>query len=116
MTTATIDRIDARLGRIRARLETGSQALNHLGPTKVLERGYSITCLDGTTIPLKDATRVHGGQSLVTRLARGEVRSLVSSTTIQKRIAQSGPSSQPSLFDDHRISDEGSDNDGAHHE
>jgi exodeoxyribonuclease VII large subunit len=108
--------MDGRLRRIRARLETGAQALNHLGPTKVLERGYSITCLDGTTIPLKDATRVHGGQSLVTRLARGEVRSLVSSTTIQKRTAQSGPSNQPSLFDDNQISDDGSDDDGAHHE
>jgi exodeoxyribonuclease VII large subunit len=108
--------MDARLRRVRARLETGSQALNHLGPTKVLERGYSITCLDGTTIPLKDATRVHGGQSLVTRLARGEVRSLVSSTTIQKRKAQSGPSNQPSLFDENRIPDEGSGDDGAHHE
>ena len=108
--------MDARLGRIRARLETGAQALNHLGPTKVLERGYSITCLDGTTIPLRDATRIHGGQSLVTRLAHGEVRSLVSSTTIQKRKAPGDPSSQPSLFDDNRLSDEGSDDDGAHHE
>ena len=71
----------------------------HLRPTKVLERGYSITSLEGTTTPIKDAARVHGGQTLITHLARGEVRSLVSSATTENPTRKSDPSHQPSLFD-----------------
>jgi exodeoxyribonuclease VII large subunit len=90
----------ARISRLRARVEAGERALGHLGPTQVLKRGYSITSLEGTTVPLKDATRVHGGQALITRLARGEVRSLVSSATAEPRVATRTPDRQPSLFDE----------------
>jgi len=90
----------ARTGSLRARVEAGERALGHLGPTKVLERGYSITSLDGTTVPLKDASRVHGGQTLLTRLARGEVRSLVSIATTKPRVAARTAARQPSLFDE----------------
>jgi exodeoxyribonuclease VII large subunit len=90
----------ARTGSLRARVEAGERALGHLGPTKVLERGYSITSLEGTAIPLKDASRVHGGQTLTTRLARGEVRSLVSAATTEPRVASRTPVRQPSLFDE----------------
>jgi exodeoxyribonuclease VII large subunit len=90
----------ARISSLRARAEGGERALGHLGPTQVLERGYSITSLEGTTVPLKDAARVHGGQALVTRLARGEVRSLVSSATAEPRVATRTPDRQPSLFDE----------------
>jgi exodeoxyribonuclease VII large subunit len=88
-----------RVARFRARVETGERALTHLGPTKVLERGYSITTLEGSTTPLRDAARVHGGQSLITRLARGEVRSLVSNATISPTSATPDSAPQPSLFD-----------------
>jgi exonuclease VII large subunit len=90
----------ARISSLRARVEGGERALGHLGPTQVLERGYSITSLEGTTVPLKDATRVHGGQALLTRLARGEVRSLVSTATAAPRVAARMPDRQPSLFDE----------------
>jgi len=90
----------ARVSSLRARVEAGERALGHLGPTQVLERGYSITSLEGTVVPLKDSTRVHGGQTLITRLARGEVRSLVSSATAEPRVATRTPDPQPSLFDE----------------
>jgi len=90
----------ARISSLRARVKAGERALGHLGPNQVLKRGYSITSLEGTTVPLKDATRVHGGQALITRLARGEVRSLVSSATAEPRVATRTPDRQPSLFDE----------------
>ncbi len=91
--------MNARLERLRTRTVNGERSLMHLGPTKVLERGYSITSLEGTTTPIKDAARVHGGQTLITHLARGEVRSLVSSATTENPTRKSDPSHQPSLFD-----------------
>jgi len=92
--------ITARVASLRARVEAGERALGHLGPTKVLERGYSITSLEGTAIPLKDASHVRGGQTLLTRLARGKVRSLVSAATTEPRVAARTAVRQPSLFDE----------------
>ncbi len=92
--------MSARMARVRARVEAGDRALGHLGPSRVLQRGYSITFLEGTTTPLKDATRVHGGQSLITRLAHGEVRSLVRRTTARPRLVEPETVRQPTLFDD----------------
>ena len=92
--------MSARVAGIRARIEAGDRALGHLGPTRVLQRGYSITFLEGATTPLKDAARVHGGQSMITRLARGEVRSLVSRTTIEPPAVVREMVHQPTLFDD----------------
>jgi exonuclease VII large subunit len=90
----------ARIRQLAARLEAGERALRHLGPTAVLERGYSITRLEGRREPLKDAARAHGGQTLITLLARGEVRSLVSRTTTEAPPAVAASERQPSLFDD----------------
>ena len=92
--------MSARVAGVRARIEAGDRALGHLGPTRVLQRGYSITFLEGATTPLKDAARVHGGQSMITRLARGEVRSLVSRTTIEPPTVVREMVHQPTLFDD----------------
>jgi len=92
--------MSARVAGSRARFQAGDRALSHLGPTRVLQRGYSITFLEGSTMPLKDATRIHGGQSLITRLARGEVRSLVSRSAIELREAALETMRQPTLFDD----------------
>jgi exodeoxyribonuclease VII large subunit len=90
----------ANTRRLRARIETSRRALDHLGPERVLERGYSITSLEGSTAPIRDAAAVHGGQTLTTRLARGRVRSLVSSTSTERLAAAKDPAAQPSLFDD----------------
>jgi len=81
-------------------VEAGERALGHLGPTKVLERGYSITNLEGTAVPLKDASLVKRGQTLLTRLARGEVRSLVSAATAEPPVTARTVVRQPSLFDE----------------
>jgi exodeoxyribonuclease VII large subunit len=89
----------ARVAQLRSRITAGERALVHLGPTKVLERGYSITSLEGSEKPLRDAARVHGGQTLITRLARGEVRSLVRNATINRSVEKTDPAPQPSLFD-----------------
>ena len=62
------------LGEGLARLESG---LGHLSHRKVLERGYSITRIDATGRILKSAGEVHGGETLVTLLDKGEVRSRV---------------------------------------
>ncbi len=90
----------AQTRRLRARLEASHRALGHLGPERVLERGYSITTLEGSTTPIKDAAVIHGGQTLTTRLARGRVRSLVSSTSGDRLVTPKDPTAQPSLFDD----------------
>jgi exonuclease VII large subunit len=92
--------MSARAAGVRARIEAGDRALGHLGPTRVLQRGYSITFLEGMAKPLKDAARIHGGQSIITRLARGEVRSLVSRTTVEPRTNVPEAVRQPTLFDD----------------
>ena len=92
--------MSARVASNRARLEAGDRALGHLGPTRVLQRGYSITFLEGAAEPLKDAAWIHGGQSLITRLARGEVRSLVSRTITEPRSVAPEKVRQPTLFDD----------------
>jgi len=89
----------ARIAQLRSRIIAGERALIHLGPTKVLERGYSITSLEGSEKPLRDAARVHGGQTLITRLARGEVRSQVRNATISPSVEKPDPAPQPSLFD-----------------
>ena len=87
----------ARTAQLRSRIKAGERALIHLGPTKVLERGYSITSLEGSEKPLRDAARVHGGQTLITRLARGEVRSLVRNATTAQSIERTVPAPQPCL-------------------
>jgi exonuclease VII large subunit len=89
----------ARIAQLRTSITAGERALVHLGPTKVLERGYSITSLEGSEAPLRDASRVHGGQTLITRLSRGEVRSLVRNATISPSVERTDPAPQPSLFD-----------------
>jgi exodeoxyribonuclease VII large subunit len=89
----------ARVERLRARVEAGERAVNHLGPTKVLERGYSITSLEGSSAPLRDAARVHGGQTLITRLEHGEIRSLVRNATTGPEVAKVEIAPQPTLFD-----------------
>jgi exodeoxyribonuclease VII large subunit len=89
----------ARVAQLRSRIAADERALVHLGPTKVLDRGYSITRIEGSDKPLRDGARVQPGQALITRLARGEVRSLVRNATISPSVERTDPASQPSLFD-----------------
>jgi exodeoxyribonuclease VII large subunit len=89
----------ARIAQLRSRIAADERALVHLGPTKVLDRGYSITRIEGSDKPLRDGARVQPGQALITRLARGEVRSLVRNATISPSVERTDPASQPSLFD-----------------
>ncbi len=61
---------------LKSRRETLTQLgkrLNALGPEQVLARGYSITTDAATGKVLRDAAKVKLGQTLKTRLAKGEV-------------------------------------------
>ncbi|MFO1485896.1 MAG: exodeoxyribonuclease VII large subunit [Verrucomicrobiaceae bacterium] len=64
-----------RLDRLADRLESRGVLLKHIGPESVLARGFSYTTnADGRV--LMDAAEVDEGEELVTRLAKGSVRSV----------------------------------------
>jgi exonuclease VII large subunit len=91
----------ARLARSTAAVTAKARSLNHLNPRRILKRGYSITTVKGATRPLKDPRDARTGQTLITRLAEGELRSLVTDRpSRQRRSAPTSTQSQPSLFDD----------------
>jgi exodeoxyribonuclease VII large subunit len=85
-----IDELSDRIERIcrhrfemaRSRLEKLAAQLEALGPTKVLARGYSITTDAESGRVLRDAGMVQRGRTVRTQLARGEIRSTV--TSIQR--------------------------------
>jgi exodeoxyribonuclease VII large subunit len=89
----------ARMAGVRARIDAGERALSHLGPRKVLERGYSITSIEGSTQPLRDAASVRSGQTLITRLARGEICSLVGGAAVSTSSKPPPENRQSSLFE-----------------
>lgn len=70
------ERLRALVQRRRLELAGGERALAALSPANVLQRGFSITTRAGDPTPLRDASQVLPGEHLVTRLARGVVRSL----------------------------------------
>ena len=72
-----VERLRFVARRRRMQLDGLGRALAALSPTAILERGYSITTREGVEAPLRDAAAVTAGERLVTRLARGELRSLV---------------------------------------
>ncbi len=94
--------IRARLDRTRRVIDATERALRHLSPRKVLERGYSITTVEGRSRPLKTADALRGGETLRTTLARGEIRSLVVVPKPGKRKTKrdTGVSEQPTLFEE----------------
>ncbi len=101
----------SRLHRATAEVAAKQRALDNLSPKRVLERGYSITTVKGRSKPLKDPADTRTGQTLVTRLAGGELRSLVTDRPQSRRRKATAPSeNQPSLFGDHI--DEPGDRDG----
>jgi len=50
--------------------------LNAVGPEQVLKRGYTITTVKRGDGPLKSASQIKGGETLVTRFVDGEVESV----------------------------------------
>jgi len=91
----------ARLARAVAAVEAKQRALANLSPRRVLERGYSITTVKGSSQPIRDPAEVRTGQILLTRLARGELRSLVADRPPRRRTTRIAVSErQPSLFSD----------------
>lgn len=75
-TTARLREARERIARVAAHLEAVS-------PTAVLARGYSITLAAGDR-PLVDASGVDVGDEVVTRLARGSLRSRVEAVQIEE--------------------------------
>ena len=67
--------IDRRFTSERHRLELIDEKLKVLDPTLLLKRGYSITLHNGRAV--KDATTLHPGDEIETRLARGTIVSKV---------------------------------------
>ncbi len=96
--------IRGHVDQARMAVVSRERALQHLSPRRVLDRGYSITTLEGGEKPLKDAGRLRGGEALVTTLSEGTVRSLVvkrrHGAGPSGRRSSSGPTKQGSLFDD----------------
>jgi exodeoxyribonuclease VII large subunit len=64
------------LRRLRERLDSKAQMLKLLGPAATLTRGFSYTT-DATGRVLTDPSQVKPGDEIVTKLAKGEVRSHV---------------------------------------
>ncbi len=76
--TATLARAPRRaLERPHERLTRLDAVLRLSSPTRPLERGFSITYVDGASRPLRDAGSVVPGASITTRLAKGRLTSSV---------------------------------------
>lgn len=63
------------LSRQHHRLELLQQRISDASPEKLLKRGYSITLKDGKAVT--DASQLHAGDRLITRLSKGETLSIV---------------------------------------
>jgi len=89
----TVERLGARLG-------AAERGLGHLNPRAVLQRGYSITTLEGERSPLRDPSRVPVGSHLTTLLARGMLRSVaVGKPPSRRHSRKTSEGDQPGLFD-----------------
>lgn len=67
--------IDRRLTSESHKLELISEKLKALDPTLLLARGYSITMHNGHAV--KDASTLHPGTEIETRLAKGTIHSII---------------------------------------
>jgi exodeoxyribonuclease VII large subunit len=95
--------IRGRLARAATELAAKQRSLDNLSPRRVLERGYSITTVKGSTRPLRDPGETRTGQILITRLARGELRSLVADRPAHRPTTTPPSDRQPSLFGEAEI-------------
>ena len=64
-----------RMEREHFRLQLAGQRCEAANPETLLKRGYSMTFCGGELV--RDAARLHAGEELTTRLAEGEIRSIV---------------------------------------
>ena len=71
-------RFQWRLAAIKDRLAGTTACLESLSPLAVLARGYSVTSVAGGQI-VRDSAQVEPGQTIVSRLAKGEITSRVES-------------------------------------
>lgn len=91
----------AVLERQGGRLGSAESSLGHLNPRAVLERGYSITTIEGKATPLRDAAKVTPGVYLTTVLARGMLRSVAAGHRPRRRLVEKvDGDAQPGLFDE----------------
>ena len=67
--------IDVRLQRERHRLQLAQSQVEAASPELLLKRGYSLTLKDGKAVT--DASALHPGDVLTTRVAKGEFKSKV---------------------------------------
>ena len=67
--------IERRLTQEKHRLEMMSEKTQHLDPTLLLQRGYSITLKDGKAV--KSANALHSGDEIETRLLEGTIKSII---------------------------------------
>ena len=66
---------DSRVKTEKHRLELLEEKVKNLDPTLLLRRGYSITLKDGKAV--RDAATLHPGDEIKTRLANGNIHSIV---------------------------------------
>lgn len=69
-----------RLEQLRERFKGQAARLESLSPLNVLARGYSLTRKEDEAVLLHDASQVHRGERIVTRLQHGEIISRVEET------------------------------------
>jgi exodeoxyribonuclease VII large subunit len=74
-------RFELKFHRWHDRVEKSEARLRLLSPQNVLNRGYSMTLEAGTGKVVRDATELAGGTILRSKLARGEVISIVKKET-----------------------------------
>ena len=67
--------LQSRLTRETHRLQLLEQELKAASPEHLLKRGYSITVMNGRTVT--DASMLQPGDELITRFAKGEIKSIV---------------------------------------
>jgi len=88
------------LEALEARVAAAEKGLVHLSPGAVLDRGYSITTVEGESTPLRDPARIRPGTRLTTALARGMLRSVVTGNAgRRRRRKESAVREQPGLFE-----------------
>ncbi len=72
---AMLPAIQRKLNKEQYRLQMIEQQVMLSDPTLLLKRGYSITLLNGKVV--KDASCLHVGDEIITRVENGEIRSIV---------------------------------------
>ncbi len=84
LTAALTERVRAKKQRLSEKLARVEAILRLLSPVQTLQRGYSLTTT-ATGKLLRKQTDAHPGETLITRLPDGEVRSLVQEFTAVKK-------------------------------